>query len=119
VSPNYLEKLSSLLSTVADYVDQVEHDKMSAEKIARDQRITRLSDTYERATGEALPSTMSAKLASMDIDALDYILKVARTNADEAPASLGGPVDLGPRTPTTTKEAASYAEDNFLSWIIS
>lgn len=113
------EKIAELLDLVAVYVDENEHQKEAAEKSARESRINRLAESYEATTGETIPQELTNKLANLDQDALDHLLKIAN-NKSESPTSLGGPSqnDDNPM-PRTVKEAAARAEDSFLNWIIN
>lgn len=113
------QKLAELLDLVAVYVDENESRREAMEKQARDSRISRISESYEASTGEPLPDPLRAKLAGLDQEALDHLLKIAN-NKNESPPSLGGPaqIDDSPN-PRTTKEAAALADDNFLKWIIN
>ena len=113
------EKVAALLDLVAVYVDENEYQKEAAEKSARESRITRLAESYEATTGESIPSELTDKLANLDQDALDHLLKIAN-NKSESPTSLGGPAQINDHpVPRSVKEAAARAEDNFLNWIIN
>ena len=113
------EKVAELLDLVAVYVDENEHQKEAAERSARDTRISRLAESYEATTGESLPTQLTDKLATLDQDALDHLLKIAN-NKSESPTSLGGPAQINDHPePRNVKEAATRAEDNFLNWIIN
>lgn len=111
--------VANVLDAVANYVDGIEHEKTAAVTAARCQRIEKIAANYETATGESIPTETKDKLASVELDVLDHLLKVAN-NTGDSPDSLGGPADLSnSKQPTTVKEAADQAEDKFLNWIVS
>lgn len=113
------EKLADLLVGVADYVDAIESDRSAKTASERDARINKIASRYEGATGESLPESVRSKLAGVEVDALEHLLKIANNN-DGSPDALGNPADLSDDTPPRTKkEAADKAEDNFLNWILS
>jgi hypothetical protein len=113
------EKVADILESVATYVDGIEHTKSAAEKSARDTRITTFASRYETSTGESLPSSLRDKLANLDQESLDQLLKVAN-NTGDSPESLGGPAETSDNPPPrTVKEAAAQADNKFLDWIIN
>jgi len=113
------DEIAMILDATADYVDGIESTKVAAEKTAREKRVGVLAERYEASAGESIPSSMKEKLATLDVDTLDQLLKVAH-NSSDSPASLGGPADLDDVVaPRTIKEAAVQADDHFLSWIIN
>jgi len=113
------EKVADILDSVATYVDDIEHTKFAEEKQAKDKRITTMSSRYEASTGESMPDSLRKKLAGLDQEALDHLLKVAN-NTGDSPESLGGPAEISDNPiPRTVKEAAARADDKFLDWIIN
>ena len=111
--------IADVLDSVATYVDEIEHEKQASETEARETRVSKIAENYEVATGEEVPSRIKQKLAGLDQDALDTLLKVAQNNNVETVTSLGGPGGATDHTrATTVKEAASQAEDRFLGWIM-
>lgn len=113
------QKVADVLETVAAYVDGIEHQKIADEQSKRTQRVKKLATSYEASTGESLPSDMEEKLAKLDQETLDHLLKVAN-NTGDSPDSLGHPANMTDHTaPKTTKEAAVRAEERFLDWIVS
>lgn len=115
---NY-EKIADILDSVAEYVDDIEHTKHTAEKTARDTRLDLFATKYESSTGESLPGSLRAKMANLDQESLDQILKVAN-NTGDSPESLGGPADTSDNPPPrTVKEAAAQADASFLNWIVN
>jgi hypothetical protein len=113
------EKVADILDSVAEYVDGIEHEKLAVEKSARDARISTFASRYEVSTGENLPDSLRNKLANLDQESLDHLLKVAN-NTGDSPESLGGPAEISDNPiPRTVKEAAARAEDKFLDWIIN
>lgn len=111
--------VANVLDAVANYVDGIEHEKTAAVSAARQERINKLASNYETATGEAIPTETRDKLASVELDVLDQLLKVAN-NTGDSPDSLGGPAEITDTPqPKTVKEAAAQADDNFLNWIVS
>ena len=112
-------KLADVLDAVADYIDEREHQKLAEIQAAKGERIEKFARQYEESTGEALPDDKKKKLASLDQETLDHILKVAK-NTTESPDALGGPAELSDSPlPTTVKEAAAQADARFLNWINS
>jgi len=115
---NY-EKVADILDSVAQYIDDIEYTKSAQETSARNERISKFASRYETSTGESLPNNLRDKLANLDQEALDQLLKVAN-NTGDSPESLGGPAEISDNpNPRTVKEAAAHAEDKFLSWIIN
>ena len=113
------EKVADILDSVATYVDDIENAKTAADKQAKDERITTMSTRYTASTGENMPDSLRDKLANLDQEALDQLLKVAN-NTGDSPESLGGPAEISDNTiPRTVKEAAAHADDKFLDWIIN
>lgn len=112
--------IADVLDSVASYVDGLESEKQAAETEARSSRIDKIAARYETATGEDVPEGIKTKLAGLDPDTLDTLLKVANNNNEDDVTSLGGPgiISTDNRSPTSVKEAADQAEDRFLSWII-
>ncbi len=112
-------KMAEVFDAVADYVEEIEGQKLAAERAARLSRIDTMAERYAHATGESFPDSMRNKLANLDPAALDEIIKMTKT-AGESPDSLGSPAELSDRSaPRTVKEAADQAEENFLAWIAS
>jgi hypothetical protein len=113
------EKLASVLEAVADYIDETESSKLAEDRAARDARISKLAENYEASTGEILPDALKSKLAALDPNSLDHLLKVAKNN-NESPVALGRPADLSDSpAPRTVKEAADHSEKRFLDWIVN
>jgi hypothetical protein len=114
------EQIADVLESVAKYIDDVESQKTAALTEAKTQRLSKFAEGYEAATGEKFDANLQDKLASLDPEVLDHLLKVAHNNRNGNPESLGGPADISD-TPTsrTVKEAAVHAEDRFLTWILA
>ena len=113
-------EIADVLDTVATYIDEIEAEKTASLKQARDTRLDKLAETYAQTTGEEFTAELRNKLAQLEPSVLDHLLKVAKNNDNGVPESLGGPADItDKREPLTTKEAASHAEDRFLTWIVS
>lgn len=111
--------IADVLESVANYVDEIEYEKQASETEARESRINKIAENYESATGEEVPAQIKSKLAGLDQDTLDHLLKVAQNNSDDTVTSLGGPSESTNRSaPTTVKEAAAHAEERFLGWIL-
>jgi hypothetical protein len=110
--------VADVLDAVADYIDGIETQKKTAEAAAKGERISKLAARFETSTGESIPASMKEKLASLDTDTLDQLLKVAK-NTGDSPAALGSPADRedAPVAPRNTKEASAHADDRFLSWL--
>ncbi len=116
---NYKD-VADALDAAADYIDSVEHTKQAADTAARSARIDKIASRYEASTGESVPSNLKEKLATLDVDTLDQMLKVAH-NSSDSPASLGGPADNldDAPAPKTIKEASAQADDRLLNWVIN
>ncbi len=113
------KKLAEVFDALADYVEEIELQKHAAVQSERNSRIDKIAASYEHSTGEAFPETMRKKLAALDADALDHLMRTSK-HADESPESMGGPAEISAGSqPTTVKEAAAQAEDQFLAWIVS
>jgi len=112
-------KLADMLFAVADYIDEVELKKTANVRAERDERIAKLAERYEASTGESIPDDLRNKLAGLDANALDHLLKVAKNN-NESPVALGRSADLdSDPAPRTIKEAADHSEKRFLDWIVN
>lgn len=112
-------KVAEVLDTVAEYIDGIEHTKTAKEQSARDERVEKFATQYSASTGESLPDNLRNKMAGLDQEALDHILKVAN-NTGDSPESMGGPAETQDSpNPRTVKEAAAVADDKFLDWIIN
>jgi hypothetical protein len=113
------DDVADVLDAVAGYIDGIEFEKQAAEQTAREARISKIASQYEASTGEGVPTSIRSKLAGLDVETLDHLLKVANNNND-SPATLGGPSEISDSpTPRTIKEAASNAEDRLLAWIMN
>lgn len=112
--------IADVLESVASYIDEIETQKTASLKEAKDVRINKIADSYVAATGEDFNEDLRNKLAQLDPNVLDHLLKVAKNNSNGNPESLGGPADIPDRlAPATVKEAAVQADDRFLNWITS
>jgi hypothetical protein len=112
-------KLADLLDAVADYVDDVELKKTASVRAERDDRISKFAERYEASTGESIPDELRNKLAGLDTNALDHLLKVAKNN-NESPVALGRSADLNDDpAPRNIKEAADQSEKRFLDWLVN
>ena len=112
------KKLAEVFDALADYVEENELQKYAAAQSERTARIDRLATSYEQTTGESFPVVVRQKLAKLDADTLDQLVRVSKTA--ESPESLGRPADRSAGlNPKTVKEAAQQAEDDFTAWIVS
>ena len=113
------QKLAEVIDALADYVEDVELKKFAAEKSERTVRVDKIAQRYEQTTGESLPEPLRMKLSQVDPEILDHWMRTAQHTGEE-PDSLGQPGEVHDKAqPRTVKEAASQAEDSFLSWIVS
>jgi hypothetical protein len=113
-------EIADVLESVARYIDDVESQKTASLNEAKAVRVNKLAESYEAATGEKFDTDLQNKLASLDPEVLDHLLKVAHNNRNGNPESLGGPADVPDApVPQTIKEAAVQAEDKFLTWILA
>lgn len=114
-----LEKVANVLDAAADHLDAIEGEKVSSARAAREERIDELASKYADTTGEEMPDSIRAKLASSDKDVVELITSMVEKQAGDLEA-LGGPSSRNDsNAPTTVKEAADQAEDRFVSWINS
>ena len=112
-----LTKIAAVFDAMADYVDQVENEKISSIENARQARIDKIAAAHAAAHGEELPEATRKKLASSD-EALDYVEDLLAKQAGIV-APLGAGVLSETETLKTVKEAADAADDRFLGWIVS
>lgn len=113
------QKLAEVIDALADYIEDIELKKFAAEKSERTVRVDKIAQRYEQTTGESLPEALRTKLSQVDPEVLDHWVRTAQ-HAGEEPDSLGQPGEAHDSAPPrTVKEAASQAEDSFLSWIVS
>jgi hypothetical protein len=108
------QKLATALETVADYVDATEGRRLRDKHAALQTRIASFAERYEESTGEAMPASLHNKLASLDEDALEHVLRISKT-AGGSPESLGDP----DTTETKTAGAEEDHVDRFTRWILS
>ena len=111
------KKVAKVLEAVADYVDDIEATKQAEETAAKTKVVDKLAERYEVSTGESLSTSLRNKLANLDQDVLDHLIKVAHNNSG-VPESLGQPTETTDSQPQTIKEAAVKAEDEFVNWIL-
>jgi len=113
-------KLAEVIDAFADYVESNEAQKVAEERTQKRAHVDKIAESYEMSTGQVMPPELREKLAaSLDPEVLEYITKAAKHTGD-SPESLGAPSSFGePVVPKTVKEAAAFAEDQFLSWIVS
>lgn len=107
------EKIATALETVADYVDATEGRRLREKQAAQRARVASFAERYEESTGEALPASLRSKLASLDEEALEHVLRISKT-AGGSPESLGDP--------DTTETKTASEEDHrerFTRWILS
>ena len=96
-------EIADVLDSVAVYVDGLEHEKQATQQEARDTRVSKIAERYETATGEDVPENIKSKLAGLDPDVLDHLLKVANNSTDDV-TSLGGPGSIPSHRPAPTNE---------------
>jgi ATPase subunit of ABC transporter with duplicated ATPase domains len=106
---------ANVLDTLADYVDATEGARFREKQAALDARVTDFAARYQETTGEDLPASARSKLASLDLEALEHVLKIANVSGG-SPESLGTPDQADAMK--TASETGS-ASDRFTSWIMS
>lgn len=113
-------KIAEVFEAVADYIEGIEGQKVAEERTLKRAHIDKLAESYELATGQTMPEAAREKLArSLDHEVLEQLTKAAK-HSGESPESLGAPSTYGQApVPTTVKEAAALAGDQFVNWIIS
>lgn len=112
------EKIATVLDLMAEYVEQNEREKQASIDSARKSRIDKIASVHLQAHGEEMPETARQKLAKTDLGTLDLVEELLQKQAGVVDP-LGSPAHAENPVPTTTKEAASAADDQFLGWILS
>ncbi len=113
-------KIAEVFDAVAAYIEGIEATKIAEERSIKRAHIDKLAESYEMSTGQVMPEPLREKLAaSLDHEVLEHLTKAAK-HSGESPESLGAPSTYGQTpVPTTVKEAAAFAEDQFVNWILS
>ena len=122
MSPEFLQKVASVLEEVAKVIDGQEVEKAAAVKTARDAAMKSVSDKYTEATGEDIPAEVFDKLSSSG----EEILSTVKQLLEKTAGSTGGVESLGrsseksaSKQPSNKKEAAEAAWERFGSFINS
>lgn len=115
----FLLKIANVLEQTAAYVDAQEAEKQNAVKVARDRSIKELSAKFSQATGEDLPEDVVAKLASSDEDVLTTVSRLVEKTGSPVESLGGSSEKTGSHHPTSKKERAEAAWNNFGSFINS
>lgn len=113
-----LAKVANVLDLMSEYVEQNEREKQAATATAHQSRVDKIASAHLAAHGEELPEAARQKLARTDLATLDLVEDLLNKQAG-AVEPLGGPAHGDTTPPTSIKEAASAADHQFLSWIIS
>lgn len=114
-----LQKLANVIDAFADYVDENESKKTAAVETARKTRLDKIASAHLTANGEEMTDIDRQKLAKADDATLDYIESQLSKQAGVVD-SLGAGASPEPDSqPKTVKEAASAADERFLTWITS
>lgn len=112
-------KLANAFDAMASYVEGIEASKTAAAHAERTAAVDKLASQYSNATGEELPDDIRNKLANSDKDIVALLQTVTEKQAARV-EELGGPSARDDKSqPTSVKEAADQASDNFLNWITS
>lgn len=121
LSPDFLEKVASVLDAAAAVLDTHEAEKAAAVQQARDNALRGISDRYTAATGESMPDDIRAKLAASPEDALDSVKRLLEKTASGTDVESMGHASekKAEARPTNKKEAAQAAWDRFGSFINS
>lgn len=111
-------KLAAVFDAMADYVDQVEGEKISTIESARQARIDKIATAHAVAHGEELSETTRKKLASNDA-ALDYVEDLLSKQAGVVSSLGAGTVPDDDGLPENVKHASDTAGERFVNWIVS
>ena len=98
-----LTKLANALDALADQIDAQENEKRAAEEAARAHTLAKFAERYELRTGEELPVEIREKMASMETEALEHVLKVASAETTDVP--MGGPAETMNKTASSERDA--------------
>lgn len=103
------------LEALADYVDATEGARFREKQAAQASHLDSFAARYQERMGEDLPADLRSKLASLDPEALEQVLKIAHPTGG-SPESLGSP-DAADAMKTASETGS--ARDKFTSWIMS
>jgi len=96
-------QLADAFDAMAEYIDQSEGERLREKQAAVHSRIDSFAERYLDSTGEELPPELRSKLASLDEEVLESVLKTTKT-AGGSPDSLGGPADNAPNLKTASED---------------
>ncbi len=115
-----LEKLATVLDSLANYVDAMEHEKTAGTRKERESTLATISEKYAEATGEDLPDGLADKLAESDGDLLEVLEKLSdiKKEAGYDMGEPGGKRDFS-SVPESKKEAAAIADERFVTFLTS
>lgn len=113
-----LNKVAAVLEAAADYYEQTEREKTSANEAARSARLDKIAQVHLASHGEEMPDAVRQKLSKTDDASLDVIESLLAKQAGMVDPLGAGAMPDNPN-PKTVKEAADAADDRFLSWITS
>lgn len=123
MSAEFLLKVATVLEETAKIIDAQEAEKTAAVKKAKDEMLKSLSDKYTESTGEELPTEVFDKLSSSGEDVLSTVKQLLDKTAGVANPGVEVLGRSGEKTankqPTTKKEAAQAAWDQFGQYINS
>lgn len=119
MSADFLHKVADVLEKTAAFIDGQEADKQAAVKIERANSIKALAQKFAEATGDELPEDVLQKLASSDEDVLSTVSRLVEKTGS-AVESMGSSSDkTAGAQPTTKRERAQAAYENFGTFINS
>lgn len=105
-------ELADIFDAMADYVDHTAGALLREKQAAQQTRVAAFAEHYTEMTGEEVPSDLRAKLASLDEDVFEHVLKTLKT-AGGSPDSLGGPAE----TDNTKIADEADADARMLHWL--
>ncbi len=109
-----LAAVADVFDALADHLDELDAGQTQKKTAESRDLLETYASQYEQNHGEALPVSTRAKLASLDLEVLQHLVKSA-SNVGGTPDSLGGPADSD-----ATKVASNRnAEEAFLDFINS
>lgn len=111
-----LAEIASVFDALADYIDQTEGSRLREKQAAQQEKAAELAERYAAATGEDLSDALRQKLAGLDPDVLESMLKTTKI-AGGSPESLGGPADTSATKTAGHQDANEDADSRFYRWL--
>lgn len=115
-----LLNVADVLEKAASLLDEQLSEKTAAMQREREAAVNAVSRKYAASRGEPLPADLRRHLLNADPAAFDAALKLAATDMDESPDSMGSGSETpdSSYTPRTKKEASEQAHDAFTNFLM-